>query len=123
MTRRTALLLGFAPLLLAQAPEAARKAADKWLALLDAGNYKEAYKQSARQIRDNATADEWSAQMHSVRDAAGAVGQRTLSSAKPAGDNMVFEFATAFANKPKAVETLMMSREGGSWKAGGYFIR
>lgn len=123
MTRRTALLVAAAPLVSAQAPDAARKAADKWLALLDAGNYKEAYKQSARQIRENATDQEWSAQMHAVRDAAGAAGQRALTSAKPAGENVVFEFSTAFANKPKAVETLMMSREGGSWKAGGYFLR
>ncbi len=125
------LALAASPLLLAQPEAAARAAAEKWLALLDQGKYRDAYKQASQHSRAQATAEEWESQIRAMRDAAGALGSRNFSSAKatksmagaPDGEYMVLEFSTAFANKAKAVETVMMSREGGNWKAAGYFIR
>ena len=126
--------LGFAaaaPLVFAQGDDAVRKAADKWLALVDAAKYKDAYKQASQHTRAQASAEEWEPQIRAMREAAGAMKERDFTNAKPTksmagapdGEYMLLEFSTAFANKAKAVETLMMSREGGTWKAAGYFIR
>jgi hypothetical protein len=42
----------------------------------------------------------------------------------PAGDYVVIQYATQFANKDKAVETVVpMRTPDGSWKVSGYFIR
>ena len=132
MTRRTWLTFSAAaPLLLAQGDDAARKAAEKWLALIDEAKYKDAYKQGSRHGRAQATVEEWEPQIRAMREAAGAMQQRNFTSAKatksmagaPDGDYAVLEFSTACAKKTKAVETVMMSREGGTWKGCGYAIR
>lgn len=120
-----------APLLLAQSEDAARNAAEKWLALIDQGKYKDAYKQGSQHVRAQATVEEWEPQIRAMREAAGEKQQRTFTSAKatrsmagaPDGEYMVLEFAAAFARKAKAAETVMMSREGDAWKNAGYFIR
>lgn len=131
MTRRTWLTIAAAaPLLPAQSEGAARKAAEKWLALIDQGNYKDAYKQGSRHGQDHATFEEWEPQVRAMRDGVGEMQQRNFTSAKatksmagaPDGDYMVLEFASAFAKKAKASESVMMSREGGTWKGCGYFI-
>ena len=131
MTRRTWLTFSAAaPLLLAQGDDAARKAAERWLALIDQAKYKDAYKQGSQHGRAQATVEEWEPQIRAMREAAGAMQQRNFTSAKatksmagaPDGDYAVLEFSTAFANKAKAVETVMMSREGGTWKGCGYAI-
>lgn len=130
-TRRAWIGIAAATLALAQADDAARKAADKWLALLDQGKYKDAYKQASQHSRAQATSDEWEAQIRSMRDAAGAMQKRDFTTSKstrtmagaPDGEYLLLEFSTAFAKKTQAVETLMLSKEGGAWKAAGYFIR
>ena len=116
---------------MAQTEDAARKAAEKWLALVDQGQYKDAYKQSSRHGRAQASVEEWEPQIRAMRDAAGEMQQRNFTSAKaaksmagaPDGEYIVLEYATAFAKKANGVETLMMSREGGNWKAAAYSIR
>jgi hypothetical protein len=67
-----------------------------------------------------------------VRDPLGAVKSRSLKSAAfshnppgaPAGDYVMLQYDTQFANKGKAVETVVpMRTPDGSWKVSGYFIR
>ena len=134
MTRRTCLVLAAAaaaPFVSAQSEDAARKAAEKWLGLIDQGKYKDAYKQSSQYMRAQATAEEWEPQIRAMREGAGDMQSRNFSSAKvtkqmagaPDGDYMVLEYNTALTKKGKAVETVMMSSEGGGWKTAGYFIR
>jgi hypothetical protein len=130
MTRRA--WLGFAasaPSLLAQGEDGARKAADKWLALLDAAKYPEAWKQASKHHRLQISQEEWHNQLRAMREAAGALKTRAFVSGKaskthpgaPDGEFMILEFSTAFEKKPKAVEIIVMSREGG-WKVAGYSI-
>jgi ferric-dicitrate binding protein FerR (iron transport regulator) len=131
MTRRSCLMLTLVLPVLSAQDDAARQAAEKWLALLDQGKYKDAYKQASQHSRAQATSAEWEAQIKAMRDATGDMQSRQFSSAKPAksmagapdGDYLLLEFSTAFANKPKAVEMLMLSHEAGAWKAAAYFIR
>lgn len=118
------------PLLCADGEVAARNAGEKWLALLDQGKVREAWTQASEAHRPEITAEEWEAQIRKLREAAGQMQNRKFSSARPTrtmagapdGEYMVLEYSTAFAKKAKAVETLMMSREGGNWKAASYHI-
>ena len=129
MTRRSCLALAAAPLLLAQTEDAARKAAEKWLALLDEAKYPDARKQASKHSRPQISADEWHAQLKDMREAAGSLKSRNFTSAKaskthpgaPDGDYMILEYATAFDKKSKAAEVVVLSREGG-WKIAGYSI-
>ncbi|MFN0101934.1 MAG: DUF4019 domain-containing protein [Bryobacteraceae bacterium] len=119
-----------APLLAADGEDDARKAADKWLAMLDQGKYKDAWKQASQHHRPQITSDEWAGQVRSMREASGVLRERKFTSAKPSkthagapdGDHMILEYSTAFEKKSKAVELLVMSREAGGWKAAGYSI-
>ncbi|MBI2689019.1 MAG: DUF4019 domain-containing protein [Acidobacteria bacterium] len=131
MTRRTFLAVAAAaPLLSADGEDAARKSGEKWLALLDQAKYKDAWKQASQHQRPQISADEWESQIRAMRTAAGALQQRGYQSAKPSktlagapdGDYLILEYATTFANKPKAVEVVVMSKEPGGWKAAGYSI-
>ncbi len=118
------------PLLCADGEEAARKAGETWLSLLDQGKYRDAWNQASEHGRVEVTAEEWEGQIRAMREAAGQMQNRKFSIARatrtmagaPDGEYMVLEYSTAFAKKAKAVETLMMSREGGNWKAAGYHI-
>jgi uncharacterized membrane protein len=118
------------PSLFADADAAARAAADKWLALLDRGKYRDAWKQASRHHRPQVTADEWEAQIRAMREASGALRERTFTSSRisrtlpgaPDGDYTTLEYATAFEKKSKAVEHVVLSREGNNWKAAGYSI-
>src|SRR5512139_2101180 len=64
---------------------AARAAAEKWLALLDAGDYGKAWDQCAKAFRDNVTRQQWVESLPKTRGALGAAKSRTVevSSFKP----------------------------------------
>ncbi|HEU0123836.1 MAG TPA: DUF4019 domain-containing protein [Bryobacteraceae bacterium] len=130
MTRRTCfVVVAAAPFLGAQDP-GARVAADRWLALVDQGKYKDAWKQTSQFHKPQITGDEWQAQIRSMRGAVGAVKERKFTTARtskelpgaPDGDYTILEFSTAFEKKAKAVEILVLSREGNSWRQAGYSI-
>ena len=107
------------------------KAADTWLALVDAARYDKSWDAAAAGFKAKVTAAQWTQAMQQVRAPLGAVKTRTFASAKrtttlpgaDAGDYAVVEYSTAFAAKP-SVETVVLSKEAnGQWRTSGYFIR
>jgi hypothetical protein len=116
----------------AAAIAAAKDSATRWLVLADAGKWPDTWDQMAPAAQGMVTKDAWVASAAPVRDPLGAVKSRSLKSAAfshnlpgaPAGDYVVIQYATQFANKDKAVETVVpMRTPDGSWKVSGYFIR
>jgi DNA-binding CsgD family transcriptional regulator len=114
----------------AQAAPAARSSASQaalqWLALVDAGNWPESWAATASSFRRNNTVEAWQSASLTARVPLGRVLSRSLTSeesipAPPAGLQLV-RFRTSFANRPEAVETLSLSREGEGWRVAGYFI-
>lgn len=108
------------------------KAAQAWLALVDAGKYGESWDAAAALFRGSVARDAWSAQVGAARPPLGKVLSRTLKSAKPAaslpgapdGHYVVIQFDTVFEHKAAAVETVTpMLEKGGAWRVSGYFIR
>lgn len=108
------------------------KAAESWLAGIDAGGYGQSWKDAAAYFRGAITEKDWETSLTAIRKPLGALRSRQAVQAKsltslqgaPDGTYVVMEFATTFANKQKAFETVAFSREAdGVWRAAGYFIR
>ena len=101
-------------------------AARTWLELVDEGQWDESYRATGAAFRRINTAEVWAATSEKVRVPLGAVLSRTFISqqnlpAPPAGYEVV-KFRTHYANKPDAVETVSLDREGGEWRIVGVMI-
>jgi len=111
--------------------DAAEREARNWLALTDGGRYDESWGRAASMFRAAVKEEQWRSAMDSVRAPLSAVESRTLRSAEysrelagaPDGDYMTIRYATVFAQKAEAVETVAMTLEKGKWRVAGYFIR
>ncbi len=110
---------------------AARKDADAWLAILDAGSYAETWEEASAHFRDVVPKEKWLADISALRTKVGALGGRELASAAwkeslpdaPAGEYVLLTFRTTFATKGRATETVSCVREKDAWRVDGYFIR
>ena len=109
---------------------AARAAAEKWLAILDAGDYGKAWDQCAKAFRANVTRERWVESLPKTRGALGAAKSRTaeVSSFKsslpgmPEGDYVTVRFSTNFEKKADAQEIVTLVFEGGTWRPLGYGV-
>jgi len=110
----------------------AKAAASSWLALVDAGNYSASWQQAAGAFRSAVSPQSWAAAAQAARAPLGALQSRQVESATythtlpgaPEGVYVVIAYASRFANKAKAVETVTPRREkDGTWRVAGYFIR
>ncbi len=102
-----------------------------WLALMDAGQYEEGWRQSHPLFQEKLDRDEWLQQMQKERGSLGEVKAREVYDSgyfgnipnHPGLEMTVIQFQSSFENKPQAVETLSPVRlNGGPWKVGGYVI-
>jgi uncharacterized protein DUF4019 len=112
--------------------KAADAAAQKWLSLVDGGNYAESWKQGASLFRKAITADKWTAALNASRSSYGAPVSRKLQSAEyrtslpgaPDGEYVVLRYDTSFRNKKAAVETVTpMKDTDGVWRVSGYYVK
>ena len=109
---------------------AARTAAEKWLAVLDSGNYGKAWDQTAKAFRKNVTRQQWVESLPKTRGALGAAKSRAVevSSYKaslagmPEGDYVTVRFSTNFEKKDDAQELVTLVHEGGAWRPLGYGV-
>ena len=138
MIRRMACLFVLA---LALAPVAAEQnaskektataAAEKWLGLIDQGDYGKSWKETATYFRKNVTEQKWDQVMQGMRKPLGKLTSRELKTAvyktslpgAPDGEYVVMQFDSSFANKKSAIETVTAALDkDGEWKVVGYFI-
>ncbi len=109
---------------------AARGAAEKWLAILDAGDYGKAWDQTAKAFRNNVKREQWVESLPKTRGALGAAKSRTVevSSFKPSlpgmpdGDYVTVRFSTNFEKKNDAQELVTLVYEDGAWRPLGYGV-
>lgn len=109
-----------------KAESAAAQSARRWLALVDAFDWKASYDTTGVQFRELNTLAVWTSASQKVRVPLGAVVSRTLISEEftptpPAGAQLV-KFRTRYASRAEAVETLSLVDEGGVWRVVGCFI-
>jgi hypothetical protein len=114
------------------AVDQATKATDRWLKLVDAGDYKQSWETASSLFRNAVTEDQWAKQVGSARDPLGALVSRKLKSAQyatslpgaPDGKYVVIQYDTVFQNKSAAVETVTpMLDKDGQWRVSGYYIK
>jgi hypothetical protein len=107
-------------------------AAEKWLALVDAGNYSESWREAAEYFRGAVKQDQWEQSLQSVRMPLGKVISRQLKiksyqttlPGAPDGQYVVIQFETSFQNKKFAIETVTpMLDKDGQWRVSGYYIK
>ncbi len=112
--------------------KAAVAVAEKWLAVVDDGDYAESWKQAAAYFRKAVTREEWEKAAEAAREPFGRMVSRTLKSADfttsapgvPDGEYVIIRFETEFEHKKSAVETITPMRdEDGKWRVSGYYIR
>jgi hypothetical protein len=111
---------------------AAVAAAQKWLDIVDRGEYNAAWESGATFLKDNVGEARFAQQLTNVRKPMGDVISRKVESKKfstsapgaPDGKYVMIQFKTSFAHKKSAVETITPSLEkDGVWKVTGYFIK
>lgn len=112
--------------------QAALDKAGAWLALVDGGRYQLSHEEAARIFKKAVTAQRWQESIGAARGSLGKVVSRAVSVAQyhtslpgaPDGKYWVIQYATSFAHKKQATETLtMMMDPDGAWRAAGYFVR
>jgi len=106
-------------------------AAEKWLSLVDAGQYADSWKQAATPFRHAVTQEKWEEALLSVRKPLGKLVSRHLKTSMyktslpgaPDGEYVVMQFNTSFSHKKSAVETVTtVLDQDGKWHVAGYFI-
>jgi len=111
---------------------AAIAAAQKWLAVIDAGNYPESWREAAPVFQDRVTETAWENSLNTFRKPLGALVSRQLQSSQtmtempgaPAGHYVVMQFESAFAENKSAIETVTFDLEkDGQWRSSGYYIK
>ena len=112
--------------------KAAVSAAEKWLGLIDAGQYSRSWEEAATFFRNAVSQEKWEQSLSAVRKPLGGWVSRQVETKKystslpgaPDGEYVVMKFATSFTHKKSAIETVtFMLDKDGKWRAAGYFIR
>ena len=110
---------------------AATKAANEWLALVDAGDFESSWKSASSLIQQAVSASELEASITAARGLFGRFISREVVSATftrslpgvPDGEYVVIEYHSVYEKKQAAVETVTPMVEDGQWKVSGYYIR
>jgi len=112
--------------------KAAVAVAEKWLTLIDEGNYKKSWKQAADYFKSAVSQEQWVQSLQAVRQPLGKIISRKVKDATylttmpgaPDGEYVVIRFDTSFQNKKSAVETVTpMLDKDGRWRVSGYYIK
>jgi len=112
--------------------KAAVAAAEKWLTMIDEGNYAESWKEAADYFKSAVSREQWAQSLQAVRQPLGKIISRKVKDAiylttmpgAPDGEYFVIRFDTSFQNKKSAVETVTpMLDKDGRWRVSGYYIK
>ena len=107
-----------------------RAAAEHWLELIDAANYRAAYALESQRLKAASTEEQFVRSMEGRRLPFGHVSSRVFIGAAfthkltgaPDGDYESILFRTSFANKSSAAERVILSREAKGWRIVDYRV-
>ena len=112
--------------------QAAVKAAQEFLALIDAADYAQSWEVTARFFKQKVSKESWIKEIAILRPKSKSPIERKLRSAEysksvpgiPEGEYVVIVFDTSFDNKQGAIEIVTPTLEpDGHWHVSGYFVR
>ncbi len=127
----TLILTAFAAGAAEEKIRAADQAAGKWLALVDARDYDEAWRRAAGLFKLQVGIEQWRHAVSAARTPLGSMISRKLVAANyvtslpgaPDGEYVVLQYRAEFDRKKSAVETVTPMLDNGSWRVSGYYIR
>jgi hypothetical protein len=108
------------------------EAAQKWLVLVDQGEYGKSWETAAGYFKGAVTEKQWEQALTAFRSPLGKAISRKVKSKQyatslpgaPDGEYVVIQFETAFEKKKSSVETITpMKEKDGSWRVSGYYIK
>ena len=106
-----------------------QSAAERFLFLIDQGNYRESWAEASTFLRSNVDAEQWTAHAGSYRQPLGNVAHREFKSIEfhyaledmPAGDYAFVFFDSSLADNGKVSEMVgLMLDEDATWRVIGY---
>lgn len=112
--------------------QAAERAAQSWLALVDRGDYGQSWESAAAFFKSKITKADWESALKQVRAPLGAAGTRRLLGSMlqtdlpgaPPGQYVVIQYKTEFTGKTYMIETITpMLDHDGTWRISGYFVK
>jgi hypothetical protein len=114
-----------------EAIDAARTAAADWLAFIDEGDYEQSWERSAEAVQAAVTLEDWRSSLAEIREPLDPLGDRKLLDSRrmtdppgaPAGEYVFLHYRTPASEDRTVTETVVMLKEGESWKGVGYFIQ
>jgi hypothetical protein len=110
----------------------ATSAAEGWLAMVDSGRYGESWDAASAVFQEKISKSQWESTQGGGRSAYGDVVSRQLKSASyetnvaggPAGNYVVIQYRTKFANSRSLTENLTeIQQPSGEWRVAAYFVR
>ncbi|WP_395403583.1 DUF4019 domain-containing protein [Pseudoduganella sp. UC29_106] len=114
------------------AVQQAQTVAQRWLTLVDSAQYASSWDEAAQPFRTAISQSDWQTAITSARSPLGPLEKRALISATyteqlpgaPAGQYVLIQYQTQFANKKAAIETVTPSKDAdGVWRVSGYFVK
>jgi Protein of unknown function (DUF4019) len=110
---------------------AAQRQALGFLGYLDAGRFADSYAYTSALLRAKTVQSTFVKEVQKDRSALGAKQSRKLLNAsyttslqgQPAGQYVVLQYGTDFANKKNAVETVVLSFENNYWRVAGWYVK
>lgn len=110
---------------------AAERAFESWLTLLDAGDYERTWSEASPVFQSAVTAAEWTKTASGTRGSLGALHSRTSTQVvvrtnlpgAPDGMYAVVDYRASYEGLPSAVETGTLKLDDGAWRVVGYVVR
>lgn len=112
--------------------EAAKQAAQEWLALLDADEYEATWEASAPSFKAGMSADDWAGRLRQAHSTLDTLTSRTLVAARhttslpnpnaPEGEYAVVQYRATYGARDMS-ETILLSFEDNEWGHVGYYVR
>jgi len=121
-----------APATEARPEVAAQGAAEKWLALVDAGTYQQSWQEMSAPFKKEVSQRKWKSMIGEIRKPVGKRVSRKLKSAAytkelpgaPEGEYVVAKFDTAFEHKPATIETVVLVLgQDLIWRVSSYAVK
>lgn len=112
--------------------EQAQETAQRWLELLDRGDYDSAYYEAAPMLQRALTLEKWRETMSALAAKLGPAQEHKLLYGRPAqdlpgapkGQYYLLVFKPSFAKQPQLLEQVALTRKsGGQWRVAGYYLK
>ncbi len=137
MKKRIACLLGLSFLVLwtsacsQDKKVVAQNAANKWLQLVDSGNYAQSWDDTGTVLKTNVAKDQWQEVLQRNRGPLGALLSRKLTSAQytnqlsgaPDGEYVILQYASNFEHSSVLETVTPMLDKDGTWRVCLYVIK